>query len=200
MPNTTQHYRNLFQLASLQDGFFTTKQAISVGYNTNGHPYHVKSGNWIREHRGIYRLANFPTGNRPDLMLWYLWSRNRKEEPQGIYSHESALALHELTDVNPDKLYMTVPVNFRRSTNIPDILVLHYGDITVEEVDDMHGVKVTNAMRTIIDIIREGTLSEDLIKQAIKEATNQGMVTKKTLKKFSKNYKILNDLIDKMEI
>jgi predicted transcriptional regulator of viral defense system len=200
MPNTTQHYRNLFQLASLQDGFFTTKQAISVGYNTNGHPYHVKSGNWIREHRGIYRLANFPTGNRPDLMLWYLWSRNRKEEPQGIYSHESALALHELTDVNPDKLYMTVPVNFRRSTNIPDILVLHYGDITVEEVDDMHGVKVTNAMRTIIDIIREGTLSEDLIKQAIKEATNQGMVTKKTLKKFSKNYKILNDLIAKIKI
>ncbi len=133
-------------------------------------------------------------------MLWYLWSRNRKEEPQGIYSHESALALHELTDVNPDKLYMTVPVNFRRSTNIPDIVVLHYGDISVEEVDHMHGVKVTNAMRTIIDIIREGTLSEDLIKQAIKEATNQGMITKKTLKKFSKNYKILNDLIDKMKI
>jgi len=200
MPNTTQRYRNLFQLASLQDGFFTTKQAISVGYNTNGHPYHVKSGNWIRELRGIYRLANFPTGDRPDLMLWYLWSRNRKEEPQGIYSHESALALHELTDVNPDKLYMTVPVNFRRSTHIPDIVVLHYGDITVEEVDHMHGVKVTNAMRTIIDIIREGTLSEDLIKQAINEATNQGMVTKKTLKKFSKNYKILNDLIDKMKI
>ncbi len=77
---------------------------------------------------------------------------------------------------------------------------LHYGDITVEEVDHIHGVKVTNAMRTIIDIIREGTLSEDLIKQAINEATNQGMVVKKTLKKFSKNYKISNDLIDKMKI
>ena len=74
------------------------------------------------------------------------------------------------------------------------------GDITVEEVDHIHGVKVTNAMRTIIDIIREGTLSEDLIKQAINEATNQGMVVKKTLKKFSKNYKISNDLIDKMKI
>ncbi len=200
MANTTERYRNLFKIASMQGGFFTTKQAISVGYNSNGHPYHVKSGNWIREHRGIYRLANFPMGDRPDLMLWYLWSRNRKEEPQGIYSHESALALHELSDVNPGKLYMTVPVNFRRNTSLPDIVVLHYGDITVEEVDHMHGVKVTNAMRTIIDVIMEGTLSEDLIKQAIKEATNQGMVTKKTLKKFSKEYKILNDLIDKMKV
>ena len=49
--------------------------------------------NWIREHRGIYRLADFPTTERPDLMLWYLWSKNRQEIPEGIYSHETALSL-----------------------------------------------------------------------------------------------------------
>lgn len=115
MANTTQKYKNLYQIASEQNGYFTTKQAISSGYGTNSHPYHVKTGNWIREHRGIYRLANYPLGDRPDLMLWYLWSRNRNEEPQGVYSHETSLAIHDLTDINPAKLHMTVPKD-KRST------------------------------------------------------------------------------------
>lgn len=87
MTSATQKYKRLYQIASEQDGYFTTKQAIKAGYDTNIHPYHVKTGNWIREHRGIYRLANYPIEERPDLMQWYLWSRNRNEEPQGIYSH-----------------------------------------------------------------------------------------------------------------
>jgi len=41
----------------------------------------------------LYRLADFPTTERPDLMLWYLWSKNRQEIPEGIYSHETALSL-----------------------------------------------------------------------------------------------------------
>ena len=28
----------------------------------NTHPYHVHAGNWVREHRGIYRLVRFPRG------------------------------------------------------------------------------------------------------------------------------------------
>ena len=69
----------------------------------------MRAGNWIREYRGIYRLADFPTGDRPDLMLWYLWSQNRKEVPEGTYSHETALSLHELSDIMPSKLDMIVP-------------------------------------------------------------------------------------------
>jgi hypothetical protein len=53
-----------------QQGFFTTKQAKAAGYAENTHPYHVQAGNWVRENRGIYRLANFPESKRPDLMLW----------------------------------------------------------------------------------------------------------------------------------
>ncbi len=49
------------------------------------HAYHGKVGNWIRDHRGIYRLGDFPTAERPDLMLWYLWSQNRHEIPEGAF-------------------------------------------------------------------------------------------------------------------
>jgi hypothetical protein len=60
--------RRLFDLAEQQQGFFTTKQAKAAGFAENTHPYHVQAGNWIREHRGIYRLTLFPTPDRPDLI------------------------------------------------------------------------------------------------------------------------------------
>ena len=200
MPNTTQKYKILYQIALEQDGYFTTKQAINAGYDTNSHPYHIKTGNWIREHRGIYRLANYPIGDRPDLMLWYLWSRNRNEEPQGIYSHETSLTIHNLTDLNPSKLHMTVPKDFRRNSRIPDVLVLHYGDILPAETDQMYGVKITNPIRTIIDIIMEGNLSEDLLSQAILEAINRGAVTKSELQESRQENKTFNDFMSKINL
>ena len=200
MPNANQNYKNLYQIASEQDGYFTTKQAISAGYDTNSHPYHIKTGNWIREHRGIYRLANYPFGDRSDLMLWYLWSRNRNEEPQGVYSYETSLAVHELSDLNPSRLHITVPRNFRRNSRIPDILVLHYGDVSPAEIDQMYGVKITNPIRTLIDIVMEGNLSEDLIIQAILEAIKQGAVTKRALKEARHVNKTFNVFMNKVQL
>ena len=200
MANTTRRYHNLYRIASEQGGFFTTKQAISCGYQTSSHPYHVKAGNWVREHRSIYRLVNFPTDDRPDLILWYLWSRNRKEEPQGIYSHETSLALRELTDINPGKLHMTVPRGFRRNSPIPDILVLHYHDVSKSDIDQMHGVKITNTMRTLIDIVIEGSLSDAILSQAISESINSGMITKRALQKARKEDQTLSDFLDRMNL
>lgn len=200
MANTTQKYKNLYQVASEQDGYFTTKQAISSGYGTNSHPYHVKTGNWIREHRGIYRLANYPIGDRPDLMVWYLWSRNRNEQPQGIYSHETSLAIHDLTDLNPSKLHMTVPKNFRRNSQVPELLVLHYNNTSPEETDQVYGVKITNPMRTIIDVVMEGYLSEDLITQAIEEALKRGGITKRALKEARQTNIEFNNFMNKKQL
>src|SRR5258706_9593569 len=101
--------RRLYETAQSQQGFFTTKQAIRGGLAEKTHAYHVKAGNWIRVHRGIYRLADFPPTERPDLMLWCLLSQNRREIPEGTYSHQNSLSLHEISDIMPSKLHMTVP-------------------------------------------------------------------------------------------
>src|SRR5256885_11657967 len=90
--------RRLFEQADGQQGFFTAKQAKAAGFAENTHPYHVQVGNWIREHRGIYRLSLYPTTDRPDLVLWALWSRNRDEVIEGVYGHQTALTLYELSD------------------------------------------------------------------------------------------------------
>ena len=174
--------RRLFEIAEEQQGLFTTKQAKAAGFAENTHPYHAQVGNWIREHRGIYRLSLFPTPDRPDLVLWSLWSRNRNEEVEGVYSHETALSLHELSDLNPAKLHMTVPTGFRRNSEIPGVLILHYADLPESDVQTEQGFRVTRPLRTILDLIEAGTVERNFIRQAITQAVDRGLITRQQIR------------------
>jgi predicted transcriptional regulator of viral defense system len=168
--------KRLYGVAESQQGFLTTKQAKAAGFAENTHPYHVQAGNWIREHRGIYRLASFPRGERPDLMLWSLWSRNRQELAQGVYSHQTALSLHDLSDALPAKLRMTVPKGFRRNREIPRVLVLHLADLPQSEIGAAHGVQVTKPMRTILDLLEGGEVPPATLRQALREGLRRGLI------------------------
>src|SRR6267143_2817269 len=168
--------RRLYEIAEGQQGFFTTKQAKAARFAENTHPYHVQAGNWIREHRGIYRLASFPRGERPDLTLWSLWSRNRGESVQGVYSHQTALSLHDLSDVMPAKLHMIVPTSFRRNSEIPRVLVLHFGDLPQGDIGAAHGVRVTRPMRTILDLLEGGEVPLAILRQALREGLRRGFI------------------------
>jgi predicted transcriptional regulator of viral defense system len=179
--------RRLYEIAQSQQGFFTAKQAIRSGFAEKTHSYHVHAGNWIREHRGIYRLADFPTADRPDLMLWYLWSQNRQEVPEGTYSHETALSLHELSDIMPSKIHMTVPKVFRRNSEIPEILILHRADLEANETQEMHGVRVTRALRTIVDLLRGGHMDRTQLKRAVDEAIRRGLIRRGEIERMPHN-------------
>jgi len=111
--NSTHISNKLFHIADMQMGYFTTRQAVAAGIPDNNHAYHIKVGHWKRESRGIYRLTNYPVSDYEELMVWYLWSRNRNDVSQGVFSHETALDLYELSDVNPSKIHLTVPKGFR---------------------------------------------------------------------------------------
>jgi len=174
--------RQLFDFAEQQQGFFTTKQAKAAGFAENTHPYHVQAGNWVRERRGIYRLALYPAADRPDLVLWALWSRNRDEEVEGVYSHQTALSLYDLSDLNPANLHMTVPSDFRRNSEIPGILVLHYADLPKSDVQAGSGFKFTRPLRTILDLIETGTVERNFIRQALRQAVERGLITRQQIR------------------
>jgi len=174
--------RRLFDIADPQQGFFTTKQAKAAGFADNTHPYHVQVGNWMREHRGIYRLALYPATDRPDLVLWALWSRNRNEEIEGVYSHHTVLSFYNLSDLNPAKLHMTVPKDFRRNSEIPGILVLHYADLPESDVQTAQGFKLTRPLRAILDLIEAGTVERNFIRQAIRQAVDRGLIIRQQIR------------------
>ena len=74
--------KRLYEMAEGQQGFFTTKQAKAAGFAENTHPYHVQAGNWIREHRGIYRLATIRLQQSADQVSARLNKYGRPYDPQ----------------------------------------------------------------------------------------------------------------------
>ena len=174
-------YRRLFEIADQQQGYFTAKQAKAAGFAENTHPYHVHAGNWVREHRGIYRLALYPMTDRPELAVWALWSRNRNEEIEGVYSHHTVLSFYDLSDLNPAKIHMTVPTHFRRNSEIPGVLVLHYADLPDSDVETAQGFKLTRPLRAILDLIEAGTVERNFIRQAVTQGVDRGLITRQRI-------------------
>jgi len=167
----------LFEIADEQQGYFTAKQAADAGYLLGSQAHHVKAGNWVRVHRGIYRLARFPEAADEQLVLYSLWSRNRAGEPLGVYSHQTELSIYELSDINPSKLHMTVPVAFRRSATVPKVLVLHYATLEKNDLEQRHGFVVTRPLRAVADLAATETTSRDVVAQALAEGRSRGLVT-----------------------
>jgi hypothetical protein len=115
-------------------------------------------------------------------VLWALWSRNRNEEVEGVYSHHTALSLYDLSDLNPSKLHMTVPMDFRRNSEIPGILALHYADLAVSDVQTAQGFKFTRPLRAILDLLEAGTVERNFIRQALRQAVDRGLITRQQIR------------------
>jgi predicted transcriptional regulator of viral defense system len=114
-------------------------------------------------------------------MLWQLWAHNRRGEPQGTYSHNTALSLHALSYVMPAKLDMTVPPGFQRMTAIPRVLRLHGGRLAEDDIETTDGVRVTTPLRTLVDVVVVDRLAAELQVQAFQEALQRGLVTVRQL-------------------
>lgn len=165
----------LFAVAERQQGFFTSKQAEECRIPRANFHRKLRSGEWVKELRGIYRLAHYPITDRPELVLWSLWSRDKKDRPQGVWSHATALDIHEMSDIMPSKMHMTVPPNFRRRS-IPQHIRLHFGTVEKKDVETWPGYQVTTPLRSVIDVIEEGVIASELIQQAIRDGINKGIL------------------------
>ena len=121
--STTTVARNLFSKALEQGGYFTAKQAKEIGYAYPHIEYHESTGNFERVGHGLYRLTSLPPGEHDDLVRLSLWSRDRADRMQAVVSHDSALVLHELSELLPDAIHLTVPGTFRKPW--PRGVVLH---------------------------------------------------------------------------
>lgn len=168
-------FPQLHEIADSQGGYFTARQALGAGYSDRMQTYHVKTGDWIREWRGIYKLRYYPYPRPDDLMLWYLWSSNKEGVPQGVYSHDTALDLHELSNWTSSKMHMTVPKDFRRS-KIPDALQLHYGDVRQFETTIIRQVRVTTPTRTLLDLAAGNYLQKHHLVEAMRDARRRGLI------------------------
>lgn len=168
----------LIAVAAQQRGYFTAQQARRAGYDYPRQHYHVQTGNWERVARGIFRLRDYPLPEREDLIVLSLMSYDRSGQPQAVFSHETALALHDLGDVNPARVHLTVPPGFRRQ--LPSRTVVHRGVVPPEDWEEREGYRVTTPLRTLADIAAAPT-SWPSLEPAVRDALRRGLVRRRQL-------------------
>jgi predicted transcriptional regulator of viral defense system len=163
----------LFAVASEQHGLFTAAQAKACGFGSDLVAHTARSGRFVRVHRGVYRLRDYPSS--PEEAVAAAWLAVGKEH--AVVSHESALELLGLGDVIADRIHLTVP-RAQRYVRPPAGTILHtttrpLGD---EEVVVRGGIRLTDAPRASLDAAEGGTEPVQ-IAQAVREAVARGLVT-----------------------
>jgi predicted transcriptional regulator of viral defense system len=168
----TPDHDALYHLAEQQAGYFTARQAARAGFSAERLTDYSKNGRFLRAVRGVYRLAQFPSSRFEDLFVAWL-----KCGPKSAISHESALALYDLSDVLPGEVHVTVP---RTASRRRKGIRLHTNRLPPGSLVKREGLMVTSVPRTIADVAKAG-LSEDHVARAIREALLRGLTTSQAL-------------------
>jgi predicted transcriptional regulator of viral defense system len=166
----------LYGIAEDQAGYFTAAQARAAGLRQLRLVQLAQQGDIERVSRGVYRFTRFPMSRLGHYMEAVLWPQVRRPDVTGVVSHESALAVHELSDVSPARIHVTLPNSVRIRREVPKRLVLHYADLSPADVERVEGVPVTTAARAIRDA-HAGHLGSELVAQAIKDGRRSGALS-----------------------
>jgi predicted transcriptional regulator of viral defense system len=166
----------LYQTASAQAGHFTTKQAADAGFSTHLLFKHIRAGRVFRVRHGVYRLVHFPSAEHEELAVVWLWS-----DRKGVFSHQTALALHGLSDVLPNRIHLTLPAQWsERRLRVPAGVALHYASVPNRDRAWSGPVPITSPRRTLVDCAKD-QVSPDLLRQAAQQALRRGLVTRPDL-------------------
>lgn len=173
MPGVRQDLaRGLQALAFRQAGYFTAAQAKDVGYSYQAQKHHVDTGNWVRVDRGMFRLPEWPASAEDAYVRWALWSKGR-----GVLSHASALAVHQLSDINPHRVHLTVDRDFRARD---DAVVLHVADLEDADIESRGAWSLTTVERTILDVAPD--LPQEQLDAVLRDALEAGRLTRRRIR------------------
>lgn len=173
----------LYRVIEMQQGYFTAAQARRCGYSQQLQSYHTVAGHWLRKARGIFKLRHFPSPlGQDDLYATYLWTENRKGDTEGVFSHGTALYLHQVSTYVPQILDLTVPISFRRYSKPPSRVCLHKRQVLEKDCETFQGLKVTNLLKTIVDLLEDQVIDRDYILDGLRTGLQRLRITHTQLK------------------
>jgi predicted transcriptional regulator of viral defense system len=176
-------HRLLFEIAADQGGYFTARQAHEAGFSKDLIRYYVHRGKFRvgRSRRGVYRLRDFPASSNE-----HLWAALAAAGPDAVISHESALRLHNLSDVVPRHIDLWIPYKKRWLTSkaLGRGVKRHVArkPLRPEEVTIVDGLRATTPLRTLIDVAVGDTNPRQAV-LAIKQASDRQWITRDALAK-----------------
>lgn len=127
--------------------------------------------------RGVYRLAGYFHEGFVD-EVWPAWLACGAD---GVVSHESALVLHDLTDLMPSGVHLTLPYS-TRGRHIPPQVHRHViqEPIPAADIVSYEGFPMTQVERTIVDCASL-QIRPDQIEVACHQALERAVTTPERL-------------------
>lgn len=162
----------LWDIAISQHGFVTARQAADLGVTPQALQMLVHRNTLERVAHGVYRYPEYPVGPFDDRMLAVLWTRC----PEAAISHETALDAYDISDVNPDRLHLTVGKHRRLRRSDGNGFIVHYQDLTPSQVGWWEQIPTVTAFIAITQCIEADTPTH-LLRQAIERGLQMGYLT-----------------------
>ncbi|HAV10142.1 MAG TPA: abortive phage infection protein [Dehalococcoidia bacterium] len=193
MPNELQ------SVLKQNGGIVTTAQANEAGVSNERLRLLVHSGDLERVATGIYVLPDEFTDKMYIVQL---------RRPKIIYSHETALFLHELTDRDPINYMVTVPTGYNPTRLREDGFTVftikrELHEIGVTKLTTMFGnsVKAYDMERTICDCLRSrNDLDIAVVTDAIKRYAKRKDKNLNQLMQMAETFKVTKQLRSYMEV
>lgn len=168
MPKTyPDRLDTLVGLGEGQDGYFTTEQARGAGLTLQALIGLEHAGHLEREQYGVYRLARWPSSKRPGLWRTFLWAT--RMDSRAAFSHRTALEMHGVSDINPSKIDVTLPLDVRVRSTKPPAVVAHRRDLPQGDVEERDALRITTLYRTLLDLATDG-----LARDAVADVLDRG--------------------------
>ncbi len=164
-------FLDILDLAREQHGFVRTADLRDLGIDPKRLVDYAARGQAEHLGYGLYRLLLVPPSRWDEFMRAAMWPDGR-----GTLSHETALDLHGLCDVNPNHIDITVPTTYRTHRAVPSTYRLHARELPDDAVTYLEGVPLVKPARAIADGIEAG-LRPSLLDQAIATAQDQALIT-----------------------
>jgi predicted transcriptional regulator of viral defense system len=164
-------YTELLDLAQDQHGYLRVEDVREAGFDPKRLVDYERRGVAERVAYGVYRMKAVPPDELEEYMRAALWPMG-----VGILSHETALDLYELCDVNPARINVTVPHAYRTHRLVPVLYRLHRRELAGEQTGRLRGLPIVTPHRAILDAI-ETQVRGELIDQAIQTAEQQALIT-----------------------
>ena len=171
--DTVEHmnlWDRIVEHASERHGYVTTRDARSLGIDPVQLRLMAARGRLEHVGRGVYRVPFLPRSPHDDLAAAVAWTLGR-----AVVSHESALVLHGLSDVNPSRVHLTVPPDNHPRAGGGELYRLHRRALSEADVTERDALPVTTVARTIEDCAGSGTDPQQL-RMAIDRAEADGVL------------------------
>jgi len=174
MPRTRMD--ELYALAEEHDGLLASKDARAQGIQDSVLVRLAQRGRLERMSRGVYRIAHFPADRLAQYREAVLWAQASQGPERVALSHETALMLYGISDVNPSRVHLTVPESARMRRVHPKWIAIHRANLTTEDILLHEGMPVTTVERSILDVLAT-THRTEFARQAITDAVRKGLIT-----------------------